>query len=120
MAKSNRSGTQQGNRTGTSRNNNPEGRKQHSGVRGTLRDNPFTAAVAAGGAVAAGVFLWSRRNQISDRLGSVSDQVAEWRSASETEDDLAAGDPSGGVSKGRTQREIVEEALTLKETGNPA
>lgn len=125
MAKSNRSGTQQGNRTRSSRNNNPEGRNQHSGVRGTLRDNPFTAAVAAGGAVAAGVFLWSRRNQISDRIGSLSDQVGEWRGAAETEDDLAAGGPGGDVSaagspSGRTQREIVEEALTLKETGNPA
>ena len=125
MAKINPGGNGQGNRTRNSRNNNPEGRNQHSGVRGTLRDNPFTAAVAAGGAVAAGVFLWSRRNQISDRLGSLSDQVAEWRGASETEEDLAAGDLSGGgftanSPSGRTQREIVEEALTLKETGNPA
>lgn len=125
MARDNRGGAQQGNRTRSSRNNNPEGRNQHSGVRGTLRDNPFTAAVAAGGAVAAGVFLWSRRNQISDRIGSLSDQVADWRSASETEDNLAAGDPGGAIStasppSGRTQREIVEEALTLKETGNPA
>ena len=55
-----------GNR-GRGRNNNPEGRNQYSGWMSSARENPMTAAAAVGGAVAAGVFLWSRRNQISDR-----------------------------------------------------
>ena len=124
MATNNRGGNRQGNRTRSNRNNNPEGRNQYSGVRGTLRENPFTAAVAAGGAVAAGVFLWSRRNRISDQLGSLSDQIADWRGGT-GEDEFDAAD-DGGVDftpnsrSGRTQREIAEEALTLKETGKTA
>ena len=121
MATSNRGGS----RNRTNRNNNPEGRNQYSGVRGALRDKPFTAAVAAGGAVAAGVFLWSRRNRISDQLGTLSDQIAEWRGGTGAEEDLAAGEASGpdvtaNSRTGRTQREIAEEALTLKETAKTA
>ena len=37
------------------------------------------AAAAAAARSAAGVFLWSRRNQISDQLCSLSDQISEWR-----------------------------------------
>ena len=66
MASNNRGGNRGGNR---GRNNNPEGRNQYSGMMGTARENPFAAAAAVGGAVAAGVFLWSRRNQISDQIG---------------------------------------------------
>ena len=76
MATNNRGGNRN-----RGRNNNPEGRNQYSGLAGTVRSNPLTAAVAAGGAVAAGVFLWSRRNQITDQLGNLSDQIAEWRDA---------------------------------------
>ena len=46
----------------------------------TARENPLAAAAAVGGAVAAGVFLWSRRNQISDQISQLSDQIGEWRS----------------------------------------
>ncbi|HVL78453.1 MAG TPA: hypothetical protein VM346_04105 [Sphingomicrobium sp.] len=57
-------------------NNNPSGYNQYnSGWTGTAREHPFAAAAAVGGAVAAGVFLWSRRNQISD----LSEQMGEWR-----------------------------------------
>ena len=123
MATNNRGGNRSSNRN--NRNNNPEGRNQYSGVTGTLRSNPLTAAVAAGGAVAAGVFLWSRRNQITDQLGSLSDQISEWRGGTGAEDDFAGEESSGGNStvnsgSGRTQREIAEEALTLKETGRTA
>jgi hypothetical protein len=45
---------------------------------GSARDNPLTTAAAVGGAVAAGVFLWSRRNQISDQISNLSDQIGEW------------------------------------------
>jgi len=120
MATSKRGGNRQGN-SNRSRNNNPEGRNQYSGITGTLRGNPLTAAVAAGGAVAAGVFLWSRRNQITDQLGYLSDQISEWRDAT-GEEDFAEGDSSGrgftaNSRSGRTQSEIAEEALTLKEIG---
>jgi len=131
MATNNRGGNRGGSRGGSrsrGQNNNPEGRNQHSGMMGTARDNPFTTAAAVGGAVAAGVFLWSRRNQISDQISSLADQISEWRegmgSDSEfttedtgsTESFMASSKPRGRGSR-RTQAEISEEALTLKETG---
>src|SRR6478735_12485858 len=79
MATNNRGGNRGGNRRG-GRNNNPEGRNQYSSsVVSTARDNPIATAAAVGGAVAAGVFLWSRRNQISDQISNLADQISEWR-----------------------------------------
>ncbi|MDQ3471805.1 MAG: hypothetical protein M3428_05460 [Pseudomonadota bacterium] len=61
------------------KNNNPEGRNQFSnGFIDGARDRPVAAAAAAAAAVGAGVFLWSRRNQISDQISNLSDQVSEW------------------------------------------
>jgi hypothetical protein len=123
MATNNRGG----NRNRSGRNNNPEGRNQYSGVMSSARDNPLTAAAAIGGAVAAGVFLWSRRNQISDQISNLSDQLSEWRSGSDSD---FSGDESGSTGfiassnprRGgrKSQAEISEEALTLKETGKRA
>ena len=81
MAKTNnRSG---GNRGGSnrSRNNNPSGRNQYSdwGVLDMARERPMAAAAVAAGAAAAGLFLWSKRTQISDQLSNLSDQFSEWR-----------------------------------------
>ena len=113
MATSNRGGR----RGRSGRNNNPEGRNQYSGMMSTARDNPLAAAAAIGGAVAAGVFLWSRRNQISDQIGILADQISEWREGMGSEGDFA---PEDTKSSGRTQAQISEEALTLKETGKTA
>jgi hypothetical protein len=44
----------------------------------TVADNPMKSAAAAAGAVAAGVFLWSKRNEISNQISRLSDQVSEW------------------------------------------
>jgi hypothetical protein len=57
----------------------------------TARENPIATAAAVGGAVAAGVFLWSRRNQISDQISQLSDQIGEWRSGSMNSDYEMAG-----------------------------
>ena len=118
MAKSN-------NRSG--RTNNPSGRNQYSGLSGSAREHPLAAAAAVGGAVAAGVFLWSRRNQISDQIGNLSDQISEWREgfqSSGTElsmDDETATESFIASPRRRTSRksqsDIAEEAMTLKETG---
>jgi hypothetical protein len=60
-------------------NNNPEGYNQYnSGWTGTARERPFATAAAAAAAVGASVFLWSRRNQISNQISSLSDQIGEW------------------------------------------
>jgi hypothetical protein len=132
MAANNRGGRGGSNRGRRGQNNNPEGRNQYSGMMSTVRDNPITAAAAVGGAVAAGVFLWSRRSQISDQISNLSDQISEWRDgmgSSDTEwgadeggssDSFMANSNSGSTSSKRgkkSQSEISEEALTLKETG---
>jgi len=139
MASNNRGGNRAGNRGGGNRsrgrNNNPEGYNQYSGLTGRARENPIAAAAAVGGAVAAGVFLWSRRNQISDQLGNLSDQISEWRDGWQSGDDFGSADDTAtesfiaspgrrgtstgtGGSRGRkNQAEIAEEAMTLKETG---
>jgi hypothetical protein len=122
MASNNRGGNRGRNR---GRNNNPEGRNQYSGVMGTARENPFAAAAAVGGAVAAGVFLWSKRNQLSEQIGNLSDQISDWREGSGTSEFGTADDTTtesfiasprrrGGR---KSQSEIAEEAMTLKETG---
>ena len=83
----------------TRKNNNPEGRNQHSGWSGSARDNPMKTAAAAAAAVGAGVFLWSRRNQISDQLSSLGEQIGEWtetmRTSSERELELVGEDTLG-------------------------
>ena len=110
----------------SSRNNNPSGRNQYSGgFTDTARERPFTTAAAAAAAVGAGVFLWSRRNQISDQLSNLSDQIGEWREGLSSTNEFTGSDPADdgfmaqtGRRGGRkTQTEIAEEALTLKETG---
>jgi hypothetical protein len=121
---SNRGGNRGGSR---GRNNNPEGRNQYSGLMSSARENPIATAAAVGGAVAAGVFLWSRRNEISEQIGNLSDQISEWREgmqsgssdfetaeATGTESFMARPNRRGGR---KTQSEIAEEALTLKTTG---
>ena len=127
MATNNRGGNRGGNNRG-GRNNNPEGRNQYSGLIGSARENPVMAAAAVGGAVAAGVFLWSRRNQISDQIGTLSDQISEWREglSSNADGSQDTGSDQGFMAQptrrgGRkTQAELSEEALTLKETGKTA
>ena len=44
----------------------------------TAKDNPLRTAAVAAGTVAAGVFLWSKRNEISDQISSLSDQITDW------------------------------------------
>ena len=125
MATNNRGGgTPGGTRRRNGRNNNPEGRNQYS-------RSPLATAATVGGAVAAGIFLWSRRNQISEQLGNLAEQIGDWREGIATDSDFASEDATAGgsvmaasESQGaggeRTQAEIAEEALTLKEIGKPA
>jgi hypothetical protein len=84
-----------GNRGGRrSKNNNPEGYNQYnSGWMDAARERPVAAAAAAAAAVGAGVFLWSKRGQISEQLSQISDQIGEWSEtlSSERELELAGG-----------------------------
>ena len=88
------------------RGNNERGRSSARGQRSAFgwtesaRDNPLTTAAAVGGAVAAGVFLWSRRNQISEQLSNLSDQIGEWTDSMRSggqgaEFETAGAEPAG-------------------------
>jgi len=80
------------------RNNNPSGRNQYSdwGVIEMARERPFAAAATAVGAAAAGLFLWSKRTQISDQLSNLSDQIGQWRNGDSF---AAAGEESATASR---------------------
>ena len=121
MASNNNRG---GNRGRGGRNNNPEGHNQHDrGLVDSARERPFTAAAAIGGAVAAGVFLWSKRNQISEQIADLSDQLSEWRDGLGRDSDIANEQgliASASRRGGKSQSEIAEEALSLKATGKTA
>ena len=128
MATNNRGGNRGGSRSKRGRNNNPQGHNQYSSgwMDTRARAARCTAAAAVGGAVAAGVFLWSRRNQISDQIGNLSDQISEWRegSSSTTSDghrnrhrELHGQLDPEPPRQRKSQSDIAEEALTLKETG---
>src|SRR3954447_12868322 len=94
------------------RNNNPQGRNQYSdwGVMEMARERPIAAAAAAAGAAAAGLFLWSKRAQISDQLSNLSDQVGEWTQNMGTS---SSGDDTGGFTTtgqaGTTSRRGMSE-----------
>lgn len=87
-------------------NNNPEGHNQYdSGWMNSAKDRPMATAAAAAAAVGAGVFLWSRRNQISDQISSLSSQVSDWAANMQSSDsdnrELETAD-SGVASKSAT------------------
>jgi nitrogen fixation-related uncharacterized protein len=80
-----------------------EGRFASKGMTGPIRDNPWTSAAIAAGAAGVGAFLWSKRNQLGDTFSGGMDRLSDLKSE-------RFGD-------GRSQEDISEEALTLKETG---
>jgi hypothetical protein len=102
-----------------SKNNNPEGRNQYtSGWMGTAKERPMATAAAAAAAVGAGVFLWSRRNQISEQINGLSEQFSDWTSsqqysgsesgefemADSGSSGMASGSSSGNRSSGKSSR----------------
>ena len=93
-----------GNRGGRrSKNNNPEGYNQYnSGWMDAARERPVAAAAAAAAAVGAGVFLWSKRGQISEQLSQISDQLGEWSEnlTSDRELEMAGGGTQFSSSTG--------------------
>ena len=85
------------------------GRFSGGGFFDSVRDRPgVSAAVIAGaaGLAAAGAFLWTRRTQIGDAVGTGMDRLSELKAQ--------------WMESHPTQSEIAEEALTLKETGKKA
>ncbi len=95
----------------------------------TLKQRPYTSAAIATGAVtavaaaAAGAFFFSRRDksfkEASDELttrvkGGFAGASEKIKDLSQRGSDYLKGDSTGET---RSQAEIAEEALTLKETG---
>lgn len=92
----------------------------------TIKERPYTSAAIATGAVtavaaaAAGAFFFSRRDK---SFGEASEELTArvkggLSSASDKVKDLAArGSKWAEGDESRSQQEIAEEALTLKETG---
>jgi hypothetical protein len=88
------------------RSRDSKGRFSGNGFFDTVRDRPgASAAVVAGaaGLAAAGAFLWTRRGQVGEMLSTGMDRLSELKAER--------------MGTARSQEEIAEEALTLKETG---
>ena len=87
------------------RNNNPTGRNQYSdrGVMEMARERPIAAAAAAAGAAAAGLFLWSKRNSISQQLSNLSDQIGEWTENMSSGSSGMMDDTAGLTTTGETR-----------------
>lgn len=85
------------------------------GVATMAREQPARAAVYAAAAVGAGVFLWSRRNQISEQISSLSDQFSEWSQNSGGSTSSGASDDIGGDTAGLTT--AASPTTGMSETG---
>ena len=99
-----------------SRNNNPSGRNQYSssGVLELARERPIAAAAAAAGAAAAGLFLWSRRTQISNQLSDLSDQIGEWTQGMTSGDSGSTTNDTAGLT---TNQRSTRSQRGMSETG---
>lgn len=100
--------------------NNPEGRNQYSNDWVDLaKDRPMATAAAAAAAVGAGVFLWSRRNQISEQLSHLSDQIGEWTSSiqSSRQSELETVGADTGKQSTSTRSSRSGRAIGGSETG---
>jgi hypothetical protein len=85
------------------RKRDSEGRFASGSFIDAMKDRPYTTAAVAAGAAAAGAFLWSKRDRISDVASTGMDKFSELKSQR--------------MGSRRSQEDISEEALTLKETG---
>jgi hypothetical protein len=100
------------------RNNNPTGRNQYSSDwMSTVKERPMTAAAVAAASVGAGVFLWSKRNQISEQLSNLSDQISEWTESMRSGDLEEEFDTSGaatGSTSSRTSRSTGSRSTSTR------
>jgi len=110
----------QNNRSANRKSNNSG---SFGGVMDMARERPIAAAAAAAGAVAAGVFLWTKRNQISDQLSHLSEQIGErtaTMNADKGEPELArvVGDRSITSTTTRRSRGTTSKARRTANSGN--
>lgn len=91
----------------------------------TAKDAPLATAAVAAGAVAAGVFLWSKRNQISNQLSDLSGQISDWTSQMQGGNgrDLAlTGGPneSSAIEASRATGRSRSSGAPSRSTGSPS
>ena len=116
MARNNQSGR---------KNNNPQGHTQYNnGWMDTAKDRPMTTALGAAAAVGAGVFLWSRRNQISDQISNLSEQLGEWTGSggrelemADASDDFTGTSASGSSANTNSRRRSGGTSSGMNATG---
>ena len=68
------------------------------GMTELVRDRPIAAAAAAAGAAAAGLFLWSKRSQISQQLSNLSDQISDWTESMSSGNGSDVDDDTAGLT----------------------
>ena len=85
------------------RKRDSKGRFDNGSFMSPAYERPLAGVAVAAGVAAAGALLWSRRSQIGEAFSSGMDRLSELKA-----------ERMGGT---RSQEEISEEALTLKETG---
>ena len=96
------------------KNNNPEGHNQYSGgLMERVRNHPIASAAAAGGAVAAGMFLWSKRDRIGDQMNTMSDKVGQWNESrkSQSPSSSTSSGSSTGMRSGKRSSETGSERI---------
>jgi len=81
------------------------------GVMEMARERPIAAAAAAAGAAAAGLFLWSKRSQISNQLSNLSDQIGDWT------ENMMPGEGSGQWSAGDDTAGLTTAGKSGRSTG---
>lgn len=108
------------NRRGSSRSTSGSRGSDRSGaVMEMARDRPIAAAAVAAGAAAAGLFLWSKRSQISNQLSNLSDQIGEWTENLSSGSSFPGADDTAGGATGRTSaaRSTSSRNPGMSETG---
>jgi hypothetical protein len=85
------------------RKRDSKGRFDNGSFMSAAYERPLAGVAVAAGVAAAGAFLWSRRGQIGEAFSSGMDRLSELKAER--------------MGNTRSQEEISEEALTLKETG---
>ena len=106
------------------RNNNPSGRNQYSNDwMNSIKERPIAAAAVAAASVGAGVFLWSKRNALSEQMSNLSSQISDWtasmRSSDEQEFETMGSEssPSGaatGSTSARTSRSTGSQSTSTR------
>lgn len=90
------------------------------GVMEIARERPMAAAAVAAGAAAAGLFLWSKRSQISTQLSNISEQIGEWTDNFGAGSSFESNDDTAGVTSSTStgSRSTSGRNRGMSETGS--